>query len=58
MYKVMTTVPGKQCCEPNADRCGLCGARSNSFKMVGRESGNELTNRNMDDELREKVLTS
>lgn len=54
MYKVMTTVPGTQCCEPNVDRCGLCGARSNSFKMVGRESGSELPTRNMDDELREK----
>ncbi|XP_071690543.1 CSC1-like protein RXW8 [Rutidosis leptorrhynchoides] len=56
MYKVMTTVPGtdKQCCEPNSEKCGLCGGKSKSFKMVGRESGNELTSRNMDDELREK----
>lgn len=51
MYKVMTTVPGKQCCEPNVNRCGLCGARSNSFKIVSPESG---ATRNVDDQLREK----
>lgn len=59
MYKVMTTVPvmatipDNQCCEPNSERCGLCGAKSNSFKKVGR--GSELTNRNVDEELRGKV---
>ncbi|XP_076950622.1 hyperosmolality-gated Ca2+ permeable channel 2.1-like [Bidens hawaiensis] len=58
MYKVMTTVPvmatipDNQCCEPNTERCGLCGAKSNSFKKVGR--GSELTNRNVDEELRGK----
>ncbi|KAD4384755.1 hypothetical protein E3N88_24923 [Mikania micrantha] len=59
MYKVMTTVPViatapvDQCCETSVDhRCGLCGARSNSFKRVG--AGSESTRRNVDDELREK----
>ncbi|XP_021972514.1 CSC1-like protein RXW8 isoform X2 [Helianthus annuus] len=60
MYKVMTTVPvmatipDKQCCEPNAERCGLCGAGagSNSFKKV--DGGSTFANRNVNDELREK----
>ncbi|CAI9291759.1 unnamed protein product [Lactuca saligna] len=54
VYNVMTTVPVKQCCEPNAnpDRCGLCGARSNSFKVVGHE--HKCTGQKVDDGLREK----
>ncbi|KAI7728265.1 hypothetical protein M8C21_020907 [Ambrosia artemisiifolia] len=58
MYKVMTTVPvlpsipDKQCCKPNAERCGLCGARSNSFKKV--DGGSSLTSHRVGDELREK----
>ncbi|XP_076905362.1 hyperosmolality-gated Ca2+ permeable channel 2.1-like [Bidens hawaiensis] len=58
MYKVMTTVPvmatipDNQCCEPNTERCGLCRAKSDSFKKVGR--GSELTNHNVDEELRGK----
>ncbi|MFS8003790.1 putative calcium-dependent channel, 7TM region phosphate [Helianthus anomalus] len=60
MYKVMTTVPvmatipDKQCCEPNAERCGLCGAGagSNSFKKI--DGGSTFANRNVNDELREK----
>lgn len=56
MYKVMTKVTGQPCCDPNVERCGLCGAKPNSSKTVGRESGSsELTSRNMDDELRDKV---
>lgn len=51
---VMATVPGDQCCETKVDpRCGLCGAKSNSFKKVS--GGSELAGRNVDDELREKV---
>ncbi|KAK1436157.1 hypothetical protein QVD17_01933 [Tagetes erecta] len=59
MYKVMTTVPvmanvpADQCCETKVDpRCGLCGAKSSSFKKVS--GGSELAGRNVDDELREK----
>lgn len=54
MYNLVTAAPDKPCCEPNADRCGLCGERSNSFKATSSESETETKNRKIENELREK----
>ncbi|KAI3504916.1 hypothetical protein L1887_26702 [Cichorium endivia] len=57
VYNAMTTVPVKQCCEPaqTPDRCGLCGARANSFKVVGQNGPvHQCTGQKIDDGLRDK----